>query len=48
MAEALQTLNALIARGMEFPDALYRACVDTGANSDELTDAYDAQFSRGS
>ena len=38
---ALDYLVELISDGYEFPDALWKATVKFGGNSDDLTDEYD-------
>jgi len=45
VSAALAYLFKLIDAGIEFPDAQFKTCVKFGVNSDELADAYDAQFS---
>lgn len=44
MEEALAHLNALIKRGVEFPDAVWRCTQKFDVTSEELQDEYDRQF----
>jgi hypothetical protein len=48
MEKALETLNALVQGGTEFPDAQWKATQQHGVNADALRDAYDDQQSNAS
>jgi hypothetical protein len=43
---ALMLLNALIRRGIEYPEAHSRAVAKYSVDGDDLRDAYDDQFAR--